>query len=494
MTTARRVLVCVLACLLAPASLGSVVERWYMLELMGSRAGHMRERIETRDDGTIRVASEMSLSIARGPATIRVRIDAESVERADGEPVSMRTEQLLGAAAVVTEATFAGRRATVTESQFGQRGQAREIEIQQGALMPDAARRFLRDRIAQGARTIEFASIDPMSVAVTEQRYIRGEQSVVRLAGRASHATRWTVTQSSAPGTTSTYFLDAEGELVRGEVALGGIALTMMLTERDLALAEFEPAELLVSTLVTPDRPIDSPRTTRRASYLLRLDAGTMPELPSWGAQRVERIDERTARVVIDLDRSEPAALTREQRAAALAPSAMIDSRNRDVVGLATNVQMMSREDRNNAPVLAERMRRHVHGHINRKSLDVGFATASEVARTREGDCTEHAVLLAAMLRAAGIPSRVVSGLIYVDEFVGQKGVFGFHMWTQALLPGPDGEGVWVDLDATLDRLPRDATHIGVAVSTLEGSERVNTMAAVAPLLGALSIEVERVE
>lgn len=172
----------------------------------------------------------------------------------------------------------------------------------------------------------------------------------------------------------------------------------------------------------------------------------------------------------------------------------MIDSRNRDVVGLATNVQMMSREDRNNAPVLAERMRRHVHGHINRKSLDVGFATASEVARTREGDCTEHAVLLAAMLRAAGIPSRVVSGLIYVDEFVGQKGVFGFHMWTQALLPGPDGEGVWVDLDATLDRLPRDATHIGVAVSTLEGSERVNTMAAVAPLLGALSIEVERVE
>ena len=37
------------------------------------------------------------------------------------------------------------------------------------------------------------------------------------------------------------------------------------------------------------------------------------------------------------------------------------------------------------------------------------------------------------------------------------------------------------------------AATSGVAVSTLAGSDRVNTMAAVAPLIGAVSIEVERV-
>lgn len=494
MPIAPRTVGLLLALLLAPASIAGALERWFIIELAGSRAGHMSERVETLPDGTIRVASEMVLSIARGPATVSVSVLAESLETAEGEPVSMRTEQRLGAAAMVTEASFEGRRATVAESQFGQRGPERTIELDPRALTPEAARRFLRAEIRRGARTIEFESIDPMSVGVTGQRYSRGEATTVRVAGRAAPATRWSVANTAVPGMESVYFLDAEGEVVRGELAIGGITLTIARAERDLALARVEPAELLVSTLVTPDRPIDDPRATRRASYLLRLSSGAMPELPSWGTQRVERIDDRTARVVIDLDRSEPARLAPERRAAALAPSAMIDSRNGDVIGLTTNVQMMSREDRNNPRILSERMRRHVHGFIDRKSLDVGFATASEVARTREGDCTEHAVLLAAMLRAAGIPSRVVSGLLYVDEFVGQRGVFGFHMWTQALLPNEAGEEVWVDLDATLERVPRDATHIGVSVSNLEGADRVNTMAAVAPLLGALTIEVERVE
>ena len=73
-------------------------------------------------------------------------------------------------------------------------------------------------------------------------------------------------------------------------------------------------------------------------------------------------------------------------------------------------------------------MRASVHHYIDDKSLGVGFASASEVCATREGDCSEHAVLLVALLRAAGIPSRAVSGVVYVDSFVGERQVFGFHV------------------------------------------------------------------
>src|SRR5690606_5201760 len=97
--------------------------------------------------------------------------------------------------------------------------------------------------------------------------------------------------------------------------------------------------------------------------------------------------------------------------------------------------------------VIAEKLRRFVHSYISNKSLDVGLASASEVCRTREGDCTEHATLLAAALRFAGIPSRVVSGLIYAEEFAGRSRIFGYHMWTQALLPDDAGAMRWVDLD-----------------------------------------------
>src|SRR5262249_31585564 len=47
------------------------------------------------------------------------------------------------------------------------------------------------------------------------------------------------------------------------------------------------------------------------------------------------------------------------------------------------------------------------------------LATADHVARTLEGDCTEFAMLTAAMCRAQGIPSRTAVGLIYADVHSG---------------------------------------------------------------------------
>lgn len=468
-------------------------DRWYIVELAGARAGHMHERTETLPSGDVRVTSTMDLAIARGPATVSVSINAESLERADGEPISMRVEQRLGAAALSTEVTFEGRKATMIESQFGQRGAPRTIEIGEDVLMPGAMARELQRRIAAGEDVITISGVDPMSASVVESTYSRGEREIITAAGRAAPATRWTVEQSAMPGVRTTYFLDDEGEMLRGEVALGGITLTMVLAEKELALAKVEPAELLVSTLVTPDRPIDSPRMARSASYILRTPDGTMPDLPSWGTQTTQRINEGAVRVLVSTSLAGDRA-TEAQREDALRPSVMIDSDDEEIQAIAERATRDIRGALLDDPLeVARSCGRFVHSFIERKSLDVGFATASEVARTKQGDCTEHAVLLAAILRARGVPSRVVSGLIYVDEFVGEEGVFGFHMWTQALLPDENGVERWVDLDATLPDAGFDAAHIGVAVSTLAGSDRVNTMAAVAPLIGAVSIEVERV-
>jgi hypothetical protein len=56
-----------------------------------------------------------------------------------------------------------------------------------------------------------------------------------------------------------------------------------------------------------------------------------------------------------------------------------------------------------------------VSAHISDKSYARGFDIASVVARRHEGDCTEHAVLLAALLRGIGIPSHVVLGIALID-------------------------------------------------------------------------------
>jgi transglutaminase-like putative cysteine protease len=138
---------------------------------------------------------------------------------------------------------------------------------------------------------------------------------------------------------------------------------------------------------------------------------------------------------------------------------------------------------------LAEALRRHVHRSLRTKDLNSILATAGEVATTRSGDCTEHAVVLAALLRAREIPSRVVTGLVYVEHFAGEDDVWSYHMWTQGWLEGPAG-GRWVDLDATLDARPMDAAHVALGVSALEDERAVLLeLGRITPLLGRLSIE-----
>ena len=84
-------------------------------------------------------------------------------------------------------------------------------------------------------------------------------------------------------------------------------------------------------------------------------------------------------------------------------------------------------------------------GYITQKDLSVGYASAAEVAETRQGDCSEHAVLAAAMCRAVGIPARIVCGVVYADSFLSKQSIFGGHMWVEVYI----GD-TWIGLDATL--------------------------------------------
>jgi transglutaminase-like putative cysteine protease len=67
---------------------------------------------------------------------------------------------------------------------------------------------------------------------------------------------------------------------------------------------------------------------------------------------------------------------------------------------------------------------------IARKSMRRGFDLASQVARSHEGDCTEHAVFLAALLRHQKIPARVMFGMVLL-AYQGEVMAFG-HAWVEA--------------------------------------------------------------
>lgn len=106
-----------------------------------------------------------------------------------------------------------------------------------------------------------------------------------------------------------------------------------------------------------------------------------------------------------------------------------------------------------------------VHEHIDNKSYSRSFDLASRVAETREGDCTEHAVLLAALARANGYYARVTFGTLILDS---DAGLYAFgHAWAEI----HDGEN-WQIGDATMpesDPALRQLRYLPVAILKDEG-------------------------
>ena len=480
---------------LAPRAGAADAERWYAVMLLGERAGWMRETERTAADGALALESEMRLSIARGGLTIEVAMISLSEETPDGKPIRMRSEQRMAAAPVVTTFRFTDAGVEVTEESGGRTTTRTEPTPAGEWLMPIAAERHIERRARAGDDTIEYRSIDATTgltpVTITRRRL--GTPEPVEVLGKVVPAARWSITQSIFPDVQSHDYLAEDGALVRGEVNFGGVTLTMLAADKETATLPAKAPEMMVSTFVHPSRPIASPRSLRRAVYTVRVpDGQTLPDLPCAGHQKATRIDGRSVRVTLDLATAGAAEPGDEARPEFREASVMIDGDDPEIRAL-----VPLEADAEPKAALAVRLRGVAHRHITTKSLDVGFATASEAARTRQGDCTEHAVLLAAMLRAAGVPSRVVSGVVYVDQFAGGREVFGFHMWTQALLEDADAPGVWrwVDLDATLpqDRV-FDAAHIAFIVSALPARERMNSLTSLAPLLGRLEIDVVETE
>jgi hypothetical protein len=467
----------------APREEAAREERTYELELMGSRVGTMKSVRERAANGDITSSTDTSLTMKRGALSMNIVSAASTVESAEGKPISMESVTKMGSTRLRNRWEFSERGVRHTIEQAGQ-STTEDVEMPAGDwLCPARAEREVREKFLAGEQVISVRVLDPSAgfAPVTITRSIVGKTKIT-IGGEEVEAIECV---SKVDGIAeSREWVDATGELLRSDTTLGGMRIVMTLIGDRHRTVIDELPEIMVSTFVKPDKPIENPSRVSRAVLRLTVGEGEMPELPGTSAQRVKVIDGRTVEVVIDARTATPAPEGEARDARYLSASSAVNIKDQRLIEFAERALRdaggKSTADR------AEILRRAVHGHITKKSLGVALGTASEVVRTREGDCTEHGVLLTAALRAAGIPARAATGMLYVESFEGAERIFGYHMWAQALI-----DGVWVDLDATYpDEVAFDATHVALSVSPLDDADGMMDLVTIAKLMGRLRIEV----
>jgi hypothetical protein len=275
----------------------------------------------------------------------------------------------------------------------------------------------------------------------------------------------WRVTEEFR-GLQTTAWIDASGAVLREEGPMGFVLVRQNAEQATAQDWSTQTAlDVVASAAVPVARPIADPR--HRMTLKLHLSGVNLDDVPSDGQQRRDGAVVTVTRPPLSTLQSYALPYTGNDYAGDLAATPFLQS-DHPRIRSAARAAIGEEHDALHA---AERLNDWVYQRL-RKVPTISIPNALQVLDMGEGDCNEHAVLLAALARAAGIPARVVAGAVYLD------GAFLYHAWCELWL------GQWVPIDPAFHQFPADATHIKFVVG---GPEEHLAMLSV---IGRLHIDV----
>jgi hypothetical protein len=447
---------------------------WYVLLLNGEKVGFQKsERI---DDGkTITLREEMNMAIVRGETTTSQSIQMTTVENQSG-PVSFEVIEKISGLESRVSGTRAGKKFEVTELRGGAT-QKRLIEMPTDVLFGEAVDRLLQNAKLKVNQKLVVKTFDPSVQQIFPIETVLLGYKYSDLPAGTNRLLEIRQTSRIGGGTlVTTSLVDEQFRAHRVSTDIGGVTLVQALATEKLAKApNSNSRDFFDRLMIQSPRAIAPEERQNGLQYELTYLGEESFEFPNSDEQRVRQ---KGNRIVLDVcqrcgkspaDQLDAKLIAESKKANAWLQSDDIELKalaQQAARGASTDLQKM------------RQLERFVNQHIANKGLDVGYATAKETLASKSGDCTEHALLLAAMGRSVGIATRVATGFAYAEQYVQRNQIFVPHAWTQAFV-----NGQWQSFDAAL--MGFDAGHILVGF----GDGDPYRYFAAQTLLGNLSID-----
>jgi hypothetical protein len=329
----------------------------------------------------------------------------------------------------------------------------------------------------------DFRMYDPQfsKVAVITLKHV-GKEKTRLLDGSEKECDKVLTKHSLVPGLTITSFTDESGETVKTVTNLLDMTTYAVPKEEALKAISGEQLDLGMDTVIKTG-PIKNAHRAKQVVYKVTIEGKAAEAIPAGPTQIIKPISDTEIELTVKSIKPGEPGMQPAPGPEYLAASRFLDTDDPNVKRLAEE-GAAGKTDPVEVAVMLEKF---VAKRLKDKNFSTALATASEVARDLAGDCTEHAVLLAALLRVNKIPSRVVIGFVYADSLQG----LGGHMWTEAYL-----NGQWVPLDATLGQGGIGGGHIKIADADLSenAAAPVSAFVPIIHLLGKTKLEVLKVE
>lgn len=440
---------------------------YYAVLMNGTKVGHAIYRL-FEAQGIVTTTEEMNMTIGRGDIAMTISTTETSIETIMGKPIGFENIINLGGMSqkVTGKMNDQGKFDVVTAA--GATSHQQTIDFTAGAVMSHGLRLLEREKGLAEGTTYEVTLFSPAVLMPVKTKVSVGATRNVDLLGKVVPLTEVT-TQMQLPSGEMNVVNYVDNQLKARKIIapMMGSTLELVACDKIVALSENDIVDFLGHLLLQSPTAIKGINTKSLATYYLVPKKDAKLVIPATDSQSVKKTSD--GKYTLKIRKIQPAKNVKFPYNGsivdlydAMRPTRYLQSDDEKIQEL-TKKAISGAKDTAQA---VKKIESFVNNYITAKDLSVGYASAAEVAQSRQGDCSEHALLTAAMCRAAGIPARVATGLVHVEKFAGKKNVYGGHAWTQAYVGDK-----WIDLDAT--RAPKGfgPGHITLATGSGEPAD-----------------------
>ena len=446
-----------------------VMDQWMKILFEDEPIGYSHTSVNVDDSGTMTTTAVESdtillLTIMGSPQRVRVRTHAELDALYDLQAFAFSLSSQ--SYALDVEGKRAEEDLYDVTLRTGAMEDRMQISIPKDAVLYSPMTDLVMRRMKPG-QSMQINAFSPISLSCESMTVRALRRETIPWDGDSVETT---VLSADAQGMEVVSWVADDGRVLRQTTPLGWTMEACDATEA-LAVrsAGHSGCDILTALAVPVSGTVDDPRT--RVRLKLRIRGVTLGESAlATLRQTVRSVNDDAVEFDLKRDTIPPPSLLGsypDELAADLDATAYVQAGAPEIRQQAEEI--VGKET--NAVAVALAIHDWVHAKV-RKEPAVSMPSALDVLKVMSGDCNEHTVLFTALVRAAGVPSRMFVGLVY------NEGAFYYHAWPAVYA------GRWWELDPTLGQQAVDATHIRL----LEGE--VPDQMALMGMVGRLSIEV----
>lgn len=441
--------ICLAACTTPPRSPDEITSRNAIMSDDGDMLGEAINSKTQLKDGRTRYSTQLRYKLKIGETgTGQILNDTSQIVSTDGKVEEIRNTHSVDRVTATIEAKISGNLATIVRTAVGNTQSKRvdlpmDIRFDNGTGLLKAWPPELPIEATYSALDIYAPAIEVRTLREIDFKPKKKNRHIVEQ--RYRHGTLLSRAELN---------IDQDRTLISTERPTFGTTITEISRAAPSSGNQTNgAADFLDKVLVKSPVRINRSARQGRIRYTFNFTTDKRITVPDTGEQRSQIKDDK---LIVNVCRSCGTGLATDTEFLedATQPAFWLQSDAPELANIGARAKARDQTETEIMQALTRRAFRHL-----REINFTGHVSALETYNRRTGDCTESAVLLAALGRAAGIPTKVASGIVYSRErYHGTSNVFMPHAWTLAYV---DGE--WRSFDAALEEF--DTTHIAFNIS-----------------------------